>query len=382
MKNTISITQQCNLRCDYCYIDKHDAVMSAETAARVIDFIYANSPPGERIEIGLFGGEPLTAFAMVRHCTELVKNHAAYDPNRVSLSLVTNGTIFTEEIAGFLKAHDITFCLSCDGPPAIHDRFRRFPDGRGSSALIENTLRQALEQLPAVLVNSVYSPETLPHLPEVVDYFISFGLRKIYVNANFGAQWTARDAALLPEVFSRLAERYCAMQLTGDPCFISIIDSKLAVILKKGYAPRERCRMGRGEFAFTPSGRIYPCERLIGADKESSHSIGTVSSGIDTQALGCQPRSDSTNQECMDCSLRQYCMHWCGCSNFFSTGRYDRVGPFLCASEQAAISTAHTVFESLSQRLGASFFDRMLNGGCSRKEVAMSRERDPPRLAV
>jgi uncharacterized protein len=364
MKNTISITQQCNLRCDYCYIDKHDAVMSAETAARVVDFIFANSPPGERMEIGLFGGEPLTAYGMVRHCTELVKNHPSYDSKRVSLSLVTNGTIFTEEIASYLHAQDITYCLSCDGPPAIHDRFRRFPDGRGSSAVIENTIRQALDRLPAVLVNAVYSPETLPHLPDVVDYFMSFGLRKIYLNANFGARWTARDAALLPEIFSRLAERYCAMQLRGDPCFISVIDSKLAVILKKGYAPLERCRMGRGEFAFTPSGRIYPCERLVGADNGSSHCIGTVFSGIDPQDLGCQPRSDSTNQECTDCSLRLYCMHWCGCSNFFSTGRYDRVGPFLCASEQAAISTAHMVFESLSQRLGASFFDRMLNGGC------------------
>ena len=339
--------------------------MSAETAARVVDFIYANSTPEEPIEIGLFGGEPLSSFAMVRHCTDLVKNHPDYDHQRVTLSLVTNGTIFSEEIADFLQAHDITFCLSCDGPPAIQDRFRRFPDGSGSSTAVESTIRQALGRLPTVLVNAVYSPETLPDLPAIVDYFISLGLRKIYLNANYGARWTARDAALLPEIFERISERYIAMQLQGDPCFISVIDSKLAVILKKGYGPMERCRMGRGEFAFTPSGRIYPCERLIGADNETDHCIGTVFSGINAHALGCQPRSDSADQECADCSLRPYCMHWCGCSNFFSTGRYDRVGPFQCASEQTAISTAHTVFETLSQSLGATFLDHLLVGGSS-----------------
>ncbi len=30
-------------------------------------------------------------------------------------------------------------------------------------------------------------------------------------------------------------------------------------------------------------------------------------------------------------------MNWCGCSNAFMTGYYNRVGPFLCASERAAI---------------------------------------------
>lgn len=369
MKNTISITQQCNLRCGYCYIDKHDAVISPETASRVVDFIYANSLPGECLDIGLFGGEPLLAFDMVRHCTSLVKTHPAYDPQRVTLSLVTNGTIFSEEIARFLCDNDITFCLSCDGPPAIQDRFRRFAGGEGSSGLVEGTIRRAIGRLPAILVNAVYSPETVPLLPDVVDYFIRLGLRRIYLNANYAAQWNAHDAALLPDVFGRIAERYLEMQFRGDPCFISLIDSKLSVILKKGYAPMERCRMGRGEFAFTPSGRIYPCERLIGADKGSGHCIGTVFDGVDAEALGCQPRGDSTNQECTDCSLRNYCMHWCGCSNYFSSGSYDRVGPFLCASEQAAISTAHTVFQALSEKLGASFFERMLEGGCGERRA-------------
>ena len=364
MKNTISITQQCNLRCDYCYINKHDSVMPPETAARVVEFIFANSPEGERIDIGLFGGEPLLVLDTARHCVGLVRAHPAYDPDRVTLSLVTNGTIFSPEIASFLSDNNITFCLSCDGPPAIQDRYRHFPGGKGSSGPVERTIRQAMDSLPAILVNAVYSPETLHLLPSVVDYFISLGLRRIYLNANYGAQWRARDAAILPDIYASIAERYVAMQLKGDPCFISLIDGKLAVILKKGYAPMERCRMGRGEFAFAPSGRIYPCERLIGADDGSRHCIGTVFDGIDASALGCQPRPGSTNNECQGCSLRNYCMHWCGCSNYFSTGHYDRVGPFLCASERAAISTAEKVLRTLTDKLGVSFLDRMLEGGC------------------
>ena len=52
----------------------------------------------------------------------------------------------------------------------------------------------------------------------------------------------------------------------GKPRYISLIDSKIAVILRGGYKSLERCKMGIGEFAFAPSGNVYPCERLIGSD--------------------------------------------------------------------------------------------------------------------
>ena len=47
---------------------------------------------------------------------------------------------------------------------------------------------------------------------------------------------------------------------------------------------------------------------------------------------------------CRSCSLVNYCMHWCGCTNYFSTGDYNTVGPFMCASEKAAL---HVAFDML-----------------------------------
>ena len=48
-------------------------------------------------------------------------------------------------------------------------------------------------------------------------------------------------------------------------------------------------------------------------------------------------------------------MNWCGCSNYFMTGYYNRVGPFLCASEKAAIQAASRVVEVLERSLGPTF---------------------------
>ena len=52
-------------------------------------------------------------------------------------------------------------------------------------------------------------------------------------------------------------------------------------------------------------------------------------------------------------------MNWCGCSNFLSTGRYDRMSPFLCASERAAVTTALRVYERLESIRPGIFSDHL-----------------------
>jgi uncharacterized protein len=271
--------------------------------------------------------------------------------------VVTNGTIFSQEVASFLAAHEIGLCVSCDGLPETHDRHRCFPSGRGSSHIVERTIRQALDALPVVLVNAVYSPGTLRELPHTVEYLSSLGCRQIYLNPDFTAHWTRRDADVLPAVHRAIGRLYVGFYRRRDPRLISSIDGKIAVILRGGYQPLERCRMGRGEFAFTPAGDIFPCERLVGEDRDA-HRIGTVEDGIRLERLICHQAPDGEmDPECRACGLHDYCMNWCGCSNYFSSGYSNRVSAFLCASERASIEVAFEVFQTLEST--GVFFDHL-----------------------
>ena len=333
--------------------------MPLAVARKIVDFAYRSAPPNERVEIGFFGGEPLLEFNLIQRIVELIEEHPQFDPHRVTMTVVSNGTVFTDQIAQFLNEHDIALGISCDGPPDVHDTFRRFRDGRGSSAHVEATLRRASEALPSVMTNAVYGPTTWTELPRTVDYLSSLGVRQIYLTPDYSASWSAKEIAALPEIYGAVADRYVDYYLQGDPHFIGLIDSKIAVILRGGYAALERCRMGRGEFAFTPEGRIYPCERLVG-DGLNAHSIGDVERGIQLDRMLCHavPES-SSNSECSDCGLRDYCMNWCGCSNFFASGFYNRVSPFQCASEKCAIEVAFRVFQELQSELGCVFSEHI-----------------------
>ncbi len=361
MKYTLLITQECNLACPYCYINKRPLKMTLDVAGKVVDFIFNNTPHGEKIDIGFFGGEPLLEFGLVKEITSVIENHPQYQDFHVEISLVTNGTIFSEEIAEFINQHNICFCLSCDGPSIVQDESRYFKVGGGSSTIVENTIKQAVKSLPVVLVNAVYSPKNFRFLPQVIEYFSSLGLRRIYLNPDFSANWTKQDSKEIIEVYRHIAQIYIDSYLLKKPLFISLLDGKIAVMLRGGYRSEERCHMGKKEFAFTPEGNIFPCERLVGdGTAENCHCIGHVDTYLQLDKITCNlyPH-EKINKECISCGLRDYCMNWCGCSNYHSSGYYNRVGAFLCASERAAIQVAMNVFQVLERELGATFFEHL-----------------------
>lgn len=374
MKYTILVTKRCNLACEYCYIGKNSSVMSLATAEKIIDFIYTNTPEEEKMDIGFFGGEPLLEFELIREITKIIEQHPAYDTDRIELSIVSNGTIFSDEIAEFIKTHNVGFVISCDGPANIQNLYRRFPTGNSSSELVEKNIRKAINALSLIPVNAVYTPKSIQFLPQTVKYLSALGVRQIYLNPDFSADWKKEDIDKLPKVYDEIAKLYIENYLRNDPHYISLFDSKITVILRGGYEALERCRMGKGEFAFAPNGNIYPCERLIG-ENEEQHCIGNIYSGLNSTRLLCHINNKGElNNECLKCSLKNYCMNWCGCSNFFSTGYYNRVSAFMCASEKAAILVSQKIYEELDSKIKGVFYDHLggipiANSNLVRKEV-------------
>jgi uncharacterized protein len=160
--------------------------MPIEVALEVVEFIFKKTPANEKIDIGFFGGEPLLEFELIKTLTRSIKTHPLFNKDSVVFTVVSNGTIFSDDIIDFLVKEDITFGISCDGPPETQDLFRCFPGGQGSSSTVESTIRQAIEALPSLMVNAVYHPRTISHLPGVVDYFSSLGIRQILVKKGRG----------------------------------------------------------------------------------------------------------------------------------------------------------------------------------------------------
>jgi len=360
MKYTLCITRKCNLQCKYCYIHKGNDIMSSDTIKNIIDFMFDNSKDDDKLDIGFFGGEPLTEFKLIKEITAMIKNHPMYDHYKILYGIVTNGTIYDPQIVDYVIENSASFCISLDGQKEIQDKNRIFKDGTGSFDIVEKNIKKYMDELPLVLVNSVYTPETIGNLGETVKYLKNLGIRQIYINPDFSASWTANDLPGLTKAYQDLKKIYIESYQEGTPVFISLLDGKIASVLRGGYKAEERCQMGVKDFAFSPSGNIFPCERLIEDGDVNKHCIGNVNEGFVKQNNQCLKHgSCNLNSECITCGIKDYCMNWCGCSNYFSSGYYDRVGPFLCASERAAIQTAYEIIEEMSEKYSHVFSEHL-----------------------
>lgn len=136
---------RCNLACDYCYYLEKEPLfpdrrlrMGREVLERfVCGYIDSQRAAGlGEIWFAWQGGEPaLMGLAWFR---ELVALQARHCPpgHRIRNALQTNGTLIDAEFAAFLAEHRFLVGVSLDGPPGLHDRYRRDRRGQGSAARV------------------------------------------------------------------------------------------------------------------------------------------------------------------------------------------------------------------------------------------------------
>jgi uncharacterized protein len=363
MKVTLSLTHKCNLACHYCYAGRAAKPdMTLETARKCVDFAIEHLPTGKTLDLCLFGGEPLLRFDLVRETTAyaLGRSKELSVPARVSIT--TNGTLVTSEILDFAAEHGVHVCFSIDGPAEVHDLNRTYAGGRGSFADAMHRLYIALQRLPIVQVNAVFGPDTLMALRRSLAYLVDEGARVIHLNPNILSNWPVGIGSRIANVFLEIADYYIDCYDKGREIAINLLDSKMLLFIQGGYAPDDVCAMGDGEWGFAPGGNIYPCERFIGEDVDSPFCLGNIHTGIDlARRCAISRRRGNHNPECEACGLKKYCMNWCGCTNYFMSGRTDMVGPMLCVMEQAAIRAARHAFNALVQSDNELFVNHMYN---------------------
>ncbi|MBR1636642.1 MAG: anaerobic sulfatase-maturation protein [Bacteroidales bacterium] len=133
----------CNLDCHYCYyLDKAEIYggreprMSLDMLETVVrEYIRANDVP--EVTFNWHGGEPLIlGLDFYRKALEFEQQYA--DGKIIHNTLQTNGTLLTEEWAGFLARGGFLVGISLDGPAAVHDRYRK---DKGGAPTFEKVMR-------------------------------------------------------------------------------------------------------------------------------------------------------------------------------------------------------------------------------------------------
>jgi uncharacterized protein len=141
------LTDQCNLACNYCFIEncvvrennpQKFSVMSVGTAKYGIDLFARQLQIGHDVtepQIILYGGEPLLNTPTLVYALQYITKCKTTGilPSDTLIILNTNGTLVSQDLVQILKAiPNLNVALSVDGPREIHDSCRRYHNGKGS----------------------------------------------------------------------------------------------------------------------------------------------------------------------------------------------------------------------------------------------------------
>ncbi len=191
---TLQVTQQCNLRCEYCaysgtYTNRRhtDKTMDFETAKKGIDFLIKHSQNSKLLNLSFYGGEPLLEFELIQKCIEYIKVKA--EGKKITYNITTNATMLNERHIEYFMANDVSLTISLDGPKEIHDKNRKFAvSSKGTFDVIVSKMKKFREQFPEyyqkINFNCVLDPRN--DMSCVNEFWATDELLKdSFVNASF-----------------------------------------------------------------------------------------------------------------------------------------------------------------------------------------------------
>jgi uncharacterized protein len=358
MRLTLFLDHACNLRCTYCYNGEHFArAMSFETAKAAVDLVLDGGLPLK--QVGFFGGEPFLRFDLIREVTRYVRERTAHYERPVTMVITTNGALITDAHIPWLSEKKFHMGISIDGCPPAHDACRVKAGGKGSYDEVAAGIRRVLEAGLPLKCITVIDPANVDYLGESLRHLLDLGLRQMSFNLNYEGNWDEANRARFEAAAEDLADAYVAAYRQGLQFKVNVLDAKIITHVKGGFACSDRCDFGCEELAVSPSGKLYPCDRLIGEDTRDDVVIGDVWKGIDLAARArLIEEKNKVMDDCRDCDVEHRCMHWCGCVNYAMTGSVGGVSGLLCWFEQTLIDVADRAAETLYAEKNPRFIER------------------------
>jgi uncharacterized protein len=121
----IDVTDDCNLRCVYCFKGhKSPRYIEKNTARAAIDWIIMASRNYPKVSVNFMGGEPLMAWPLIKDLVFWGRRRAKSFGKDIHFSLTTNLTLLNQEIREYFDQFGFGVLMSIDGCPELHDKQR------------------------------------------------------------------------------------------------------------------------------------------------------------------------------------------------------------------------------------------------------------------
>ena len=354
----------CNLRCEYCFYLEKCALYPDSKRHRMTDAVLEQmiksymATPQPTYAFGWQGGEPtLMGLDFFRKVTALQQQYGRKGVS-VANGLQTNATLIDDALAEHLGTYKFLIGCSLDGPPKLHDRFRRTVDGRPTHADVMAGIASLKRHKVEFNILVLVSQANVRHAKAVYRYLVDQGfLFHQYIPC------VEVDAAGKPRPFSISGPEWGTFMCEifdqwypNDTFTVSVrhFDGYLAKLVDD---QATACTLGRNccqYFVVEHNGDIFPCDFFV----EPPLKIGNV---MDTPWIRAQrstvyrdfgKQKSAWNDACHACDCLDLCSGDC-LKHRLCGGMPPQHLSLLCEGNQAIIRHARDGLNALADRIKA-----------------------------
>ena len=334
----LNLTDQCNLRCKYCFTEWNPHYMSLQTAKKAIDWVYNNLQIKIKnnwiekdhyfCEVNFFGGEPMLMYDSI--IVPLIEYTKEKYKNSFQFGITTNVTLLNKERLEFFKNNNVFILLSIDGDKETQDYNRPCADGSSSYNLIKDNIQYILQYYPEITFRSTVYHETVDKLFHNYCFAENLGFKHYFFVPDQRNNWSKDELDILKEQVN-LIYNYRLNQIINhiSPMQCSNIDNFLCQTIKSLYFTNkvmkqqykynsvDRCGLGTNSGGIGYDGSIWGCqEQATHSNENNLFYLGNIyKDGIEKEkhlkllikyAFSKTPINEK--KQCQTCKLRNICI--------------------------------------------------------------------------
>lgn len=327
------LTDICNFACRYCFIENEIpphhkfSIMTEEIAKKGIN-LFAKTLENENSDhtieptIIFYGGEPLLNWKVMKSALKyiaMLKSNSTLS-NKTKVTLNTNASLITSEIAHELAEHGVTVAVSLDGNKLLHDKARPFQNGRGTFDEVMNGIHNLQENGVSWGVSCTISEFNLPFIEDVLKWLVeNFSLTSLGFNIGRDTNtYKISDSVKFAEDVSQALIR-CYEIARENGIYEDRIMRKVRSFIDG--KPRFNDCAGCGQqIVVGPTGELGTCHGFWGSKKFFVHPTSNFNAHTHPIWVEWRRRSPFSMEQCYDCVALGICGGGCPEQAFFQHG--------------------------------------------------------------
>lgn len=350
MECTLYLTENCNLKCNYCYEgnDKRSKTLNNQDLEKAISFIVQNNPQNENINLTFLGGEPLLNKDAIYLCMDIINHKWSQSKELFKFHITTNGILLDKEIIKLFKRNNVDVSISIDGDKRTHNLNRRSKNGTDVYEDIIENMHLMQEMGLDFFVRMTVTENNAALLSANLQYFYNMGIRKFHIGIDNMGEWTHEGLNILDEQMEKMDYFYLEILGREEGAVLNLHDYKIGTFVAKTIP--QYCSGGSiGHLVINSSGELFPCGYVVNND---IWNLGTIETGLDRSKFLQSARNHVVSKStCHECDIAFTCSGAkCGFCNYVKTGKLNVHSVQTCKRERILFKHNLYVFREMYRR--------------------------------